>query len=155
MRGKSGWQGEHLRKLTSDLQLIWEVKSQNTEGKDDYSLDMAVDRLGNVYRVGYDSPDDEQSHIRGRVISHRGNDGEERFSFTVDEPSSFVGGVLADEENCIYLAYSYNAARGSGVPTGTERTVVAKCGLKGNVLWKRDIPYVGILVGRTCPPLEC
>ena len=146
--GSRPGKGSTCAKLTSDLHLIWEVKSQNTEGKDDYSLDIAVDRLGNVYRVGYDSPDDEQSHIRGRVISHRGNDGEERYRFAVDEPSSLVGGVLADEENCIYLAYSYNAARGTGVPTGRERTVVAKCGLNGNVLWKRDIPYVGILVSR-------
>ena len=85
---------------------------------------------------------------RGRVISHRGDNGEVRSSVTVDEPSSFVGGVLADDENCCYYAYSYNALEGSGTPTGTERTVVVKRALKGNVLWRHEIPYIGILVSR-------
>jgi serine/threonine protein kinase len=140
--------GSTCAKLTSDLQLIWEVNVKYTEGKDDYSLDMALDSHGNLYRVGCDNPEEDQAQVRGRVIAHRADNGEVRSSFMVDEPSSFVAGVLTDEENCFYFAYSYNAIKGSGVPTGTERTVVEKRDLAGYVLWRREILYTGIVIGR-------
>ena len=109
---------------------------------------MALDALGNLFRVGYDNPDDNQAHVRGRVISHCGDNGEVRSSVMVDEPSSFVAGVLADDENSCYYAYSYNAIEGSGMPTGAERTVVIKRAMKGNVLWRHEIPCTGTLVSR-------
>ena len=62
--------------------------------------------------------------------------------------NSFVGGVLADGDSYWYHAYSYNAYDETGTPTGVERTVVEKRDLEGNLIWRDEIPYTGIVITR-------
>jgi hypothetical protein len=109
---------------------------------------MALDSLGHLYRVGCDNPDADQGHTRGRVISHYADSGKMHHTFLVKEPSSFVGGVLTDDDNCFYFAYSHHATAGSGTYTGIEQTVVEKRDWSTLFQWKYEIPYSGVVIGR-------
>jgi len=147
--GSRSGKGSTCAKLTSDLHLLWENNHKETEGKDDYSLDMDLDPLGNLYRAGYDNPDVDQSKSRGRVLAHSNDkEGELIFSYAVDEANSFVAGVLVDGDGYWYQAYTYDAYDASGRPTGSERTVVEKRDLKNTQIWRDEIPYMGVATGR-------
>jgi serine/threonine protein kinase len=140
--------GSTCAKLTPALEQIWEHNTRTTDGKDDYSLDMDLDGCGTLYRVGYDNPSDDQSHVRGRVLRHRDDTGELLSTYVLEEANSLVAGVLADGNGCWYQAYSYDVNRPSGDPTGTERTVVEKRDSRNQLLWRDEFPWPGVAVSR-------
>ena len=150
----SGFEGSYAGygslcfKLDADWNEEWQNSDPPSKGKPNYALDIALDLHGNLYRVGCDSPDEEQGHVQGRVVVHYADTGKMHHTFLVEEPSSFVGGVLTDDDSCFYFAYSHHAIKGSGVPAGNEQTVVQKRDWKTSHLWTCKIPYSGVVIGR-------
>jgi len=147
--GSGSGVGSKALKLSRDGHLVWECISRNTGGKDMYTEGLALDSVGNLFRVGADRPNGGNGfQDRARLTGHSATNGEEILNYVPPESSSRAHGVIVDSEGYVYIAYSHNRCGPDGQPSLEERTVVQKLeqDKEGTVrvVWEYAFEDVGI-----------
>jgi len=121
--GSGSGVGSTCVKLDSNGNVLWEQLSRHTSGKDKYTFGLALDSVGNVFRVGIDRPSNNLHDI-GRLIGHSAADGAEIVNLALPMSNSQIGGVLVDENDHVWIAYSYDIFLPDGSLSGESRTVI-------------------------------
>jgi len=141
--GSSSNRGSRIVKLTEGGGLVWESLSHYSSGKDDYTYQIALDSVGNAFRVGADKHYDG-SPWQGRLLGHNAADGTEFLNVAVSDSDSAVWGVAVGSADSIIIGYSYNLGHATGQPVEQERTVVQKLDQAGNILWEHRFDEIGM-----------
>ncbi len=156
--GSGSGQGSRIAKLDPLGNLVWACLSQKTGGKDGYTQQLALDSNNNLFRVGADRPVPATGlnpNGRGRLIGHSAIDidgdgvaGDEFLNYLVPETNSVAKGVITDDQDNLYIAYSHNlfTEEQPWARTEEERTVIQKLEQDGTVLWTHAFPDVGMLL---------
>jgi len=157
--------GSGCVKLNSDGKSLWpERVVKHAAGTDSYAFALALDSERNLYRVGNDDaqgPGTTCMDDCARLLVHRSQDGQLVLDRSLDDilpratadgdrtvGGSVFGGVLVDDERCIWIACTMDRFGPKDMPSKKERTVLLKLDRSGNLLNEYDFPGTGTYVER-------